>query len=191
MGKRVDPTAFNRLTARQQQCLRLVAAPATSKQIARELGISSHTVDQHIREALATLGLSDRMEAARRFVAHERAAAGAPAAPPGPSPAPAPFLSPAPALAAQDGAPPAAWEAPPQSLTTQAAGMAGNAASGPMLAPSERAAPNLALPFPTKDRPRNELDRTSRLIWIAAVMTGLILAASLFIGLAARISGAT
>jgi hypothetical protein len=69
--------------------------------------------------------------------------------------------------------------------------MAGDAASGPMLAPSERAAPNLALPFPTKDRPRNELDRTSRLIWIAAVMTGLILAASLFIGLAARISGAT
>ncbi|WP_201752648.1 response regulator transcription factor [Sphingomonas changnyeongensis] len=72
----MDPTAFNRLTARQQQCLRLVAAPATSKQIARELGISSHTVDQHIREALATLGLSDRMEAARRFIAHERGTAG-------------------------------------------------------------------------------------------------------------------
>ncbi|QHL91528.1 hypothetical protein GVO57_12865 [Sphingomonas changnyeongensis] len=49
----------------------------------------------------------------------------------------------------------------------------------------------MPLPFPTKDRPRNELDRTSRLIWIGAVMTGLILAASLFIGLAARISGAT
>ena len=170
----VDDIAFKRLTARQRQCLRLVAAPATSKQIARELGISSHTVDEHIREALATLGVPDRQEAARLFLAFE------------------------------------GGQRPPQALSSQAIGVeerppvpaietaserrieASNLSTAP--APSlgqERSADEpLPLPFPTKGRPRNELDRTTRLLWIGAVLIGLILAASLFIALAVRISNA-
>lgn len=170
----VDQTAFNRLTARQRQCLRLVAAPATSKQIARELGISSHTVDEHIREALATLGVSDRQEAARLFLAFE------------------------------------GGQRPPQALSSQAGGVeerpavpaveavserradASNlsTAPAPLMAQERAAEEALPLPFPTKGRPRNELDRTTRLIWIGAVLIGLILAASLFITVAVRISNA-
>lgn len=169
----VDSSAFGRLTARQKQCLRLVAAPATSKQIARELGISSHTVDEHIREALATLGLSDRMEAARLFLAHEGGRT-------------------------------------PQTLSSQASGVQSTLNDPAILVPSEgrgtgsgddtgpapialdpdAAEPSFPLPFPTKGRPQNDLDRTTRLIWIGGVLIGLILAASLFISLAVRVGNA-
>ena len=151
-----DPSGFNRLTARQKQCLRLVASPATSKQIARELGISSHTVDEHIREALATLGVSDRMEAARLFLAHEGGRT-------------------------------------PQTLSSQAAGVEAVRADPPVSSTSETEAesgPPFPLPFPTRGRPDNDLDRTARLFWIGAVLIGLILAASLFISLAVRIGNA-
>lgn len=53
------------LTDQQKQCLRLVADMRSSKEIARELGISHHTVDQRIKRALFLLGLSKRIEAAR------------------------------------------------------------------------------------------------------------------------------
>jgi hypothetical protein len=46
-------------------CLLLVAERRTSKEIARHLGISPHTVDQRIRLALKTLGVRDRLEASR------------------------------------------------------------------------------------------------------------------------------
>ncbi|MEI9928814.1 MAG: helix-turn-helix transcriptional regulator [Sphingomonas sp.] len=67
----MEASLFDRLTERQRSCLRLVGALANSKEIARELGISRHTVDEHIRVAMATLGLSSRYEAARALAAHE------------------------------------------------------------------------------------------------------------------------
>lgn len=65
------PERLDRLTKRQRECLRLVGQMRTSKQIAATLGISPHTVDGHVNEAVATLEAGTRYEAARLFLAHE------------------------------------------------------------------------------------------------------------------------
>ena len=54
--------------------LRLVNRHLSSKEIAAELGISSHTVDQRVRGAIRTLGVTRRSEAARLVDMFDRAA---------------------------------------------------------------------------------------------------------------------
>jgi DNA-binding CsgD family transcriptional regulator len=54
-----------RLTPAQLDCLLLVDQHLSSKEIAAELHISPHTVDQRIRQALAILGVERRSQAAR------------------------------------------------------------------------------------------------------------------------------
>ena len=58
-----------RLTPGQRECLERVTDHATSKEIARELGISPHTVDARMRAALQTLAVSTRREAAMVYKA--------------------------------------------------------------------------------------------------------------------------
>ena len=58
-GRNVD-----RLSEGQRECLRRVLMHQTSKDIARELGISPHTVDQRLRVAAKTLGVAGRTDAA-------------------------------------------------------------------------------------------------------------------------------
>lgn len=58
-----DPVA--QLTEGQRDCLRLVYRHMTSKDIARALGISPHTVDMRLRTAMKTLGVDGRIDAAR------------------------------------------------------------------------------------------------------------------------------
>src|SRR5947208_17098343 len=58
-----------RLTPGQLDCLLLVDQHLSSKEIAAELHISPHTVDQRIRQALSILGVERRAQAARA-VAH-------------------------------------------------------------------------------------------------------------------------
>lgn len=53
-----------RLTAGQRACLDLVDDHATSKEIALALGISRHTVDARLRQAMQVLGVTSRREAA-------------------------------------------------------------------------------------------------------------------------------
>lgn len=53
-----------RLSPGQRACLDLVDDHATSKEIARQLGISRHTVDARLRQAIQILGVSSRREAA-------------------------------------------------------------------------------------------------------------------------------
>ena len=60
----VDPRVA-RLSKGQVDCLRLVNEHLSSKEIAAELGISPHTVDQRIRGALQILGVERRAQAAR------------------------------------------------------------------------------------------------------------------------------
>lgn len=62
---------FEKLTEPQKQCLRLVADLLSSKEIARILDISHHTVDQRLKRAQFILGVSGRAEAARVFMSHE------------------------------------------------------------------------------------------------------------------------
>ncbi len=59
------PRPIDKLTSRQLDCLRLVARHLSSKEIAAELGISPHTVDQRIRQALQILSVERRSQAAR------------------------------------------------------------------------------------------------------------------------------
>ena len=59
------PRPVDKLSDRQLDCLRLVAQNRSSKEIAVELGISPHTVDQRIRGALQILGVERRAQAAR------------------------------------------------------------------------------------------------------------------------------
>lgn len=61
--------AADRLNDGQRDCLRLVLAHHNSKEIARQLGVSSHTVDQRLRTAMRILNAQSRFEAARAFAA--------------------------------------------------------------------------------------------------------------------------
>jgi DNA-binding CsgD family transcriptional regulator len=58
------PAAPRLLSQRERDCLAWVARGATSKHAARQLNLSSHTVDEHVRSAMAKLGVSKRTEAA-------------------------------------------------------------------------------------------------------------------------------
>jgi DNA-binding CsgD family transcriptional regulator len=65
-GKRQE-----QLTDGQKECLRLVAAHYTSKEIARKLGISRFTVDQRLDAARTKLNAASRKEAALLFATHD------------------------------------------------------------------------------------------------------------------------
>jgi DNA-binding CsgD family transcriptional regulator len=67
-GNEADKVA--RLTDKQRQCLELVVLRKSSKEIARELGISKPTVDQRITNARIILGAADRDQAALIFARH-------------------------------------------------------------------------------------------------------------------------
>ncbi|QNN64507.1 helix-turn-helix transcriptional regulator [Sphingomonas rhizophila] len=60
-----------RLSPGQRECLALVNQHLSSKEIAAQLGISPHTVDQRIRQALQVLHVERRAEAARLLAAHD------------------------------------------------------------------------------------------------------------------------
>jgi DNA-binding CsgD family transcriptional regulator len=63
--KAVEPAErIPQLTPGQRLCLLLVAQHFSSKEIATQVGISPHTVDQRIRSALRTLNVTNRKEAA-------------------------------------------------------------------------------------------------------------------------------
>jgi DNA-binding CsgD family transcriptional regulator len=76
--------ALASLSPREKDCLRLVFANHSSKEIARRLGISQTSVDTHLRHARAKLGLRDRYDAARRLQSWEQGERAAP--PPATSP---------------------------------------------------------------------------------------------------------
>jgi DNA-binding CsgD family transcriptional regulator len=61
--------ALRRLTPKERECLRLVAAHFSSRQIAGELGISKTSVDTYCDRAREKLGVPGRREAARLLAA--------------------------------------------------------------------------------------------------------------------------
>lgn len=64
--------AFDRLTDRQKDCLRLLALPCSTKEVGARLGISPFTVNQHLSDARRLLGTQDSRTAARLLIDHER-----------------------------------------------------------------------------------------------------------------------
>jgi DNA-binding CsgD family transcriptional regulator len=63
--------AFEKLTPREREILRLVAAHLQSKEIARALGLSPKTVEMHVLSARRRLSGMSRRDAALAFVAWE------------------------------------------------------------------------------------------------------------------------
>lgn len=61
------------LTDRERQTLRLVGRGYDAKSLARELGLSVHTVNERLREARRKLGVSSSREAARMLAGSEEA----------------------------------------------------------------------------------------------------------------------
>jgi DNA-binding CsgD family transcriptional regulator len=55
----------DRLTEGQKDCLRLVMLHFSSKEIARKLGVSPHTVDKRLKTAISIMGVATRVDAAR------------------------------------------------------------------------------------------------------------------------------
>ena len=55
------------LTERQRQCLEGFLARKTAKEIGRELGITHHAVEQHLKAARKKLDAADTLEAARHY----------------------------------------------------------------------------------------------------------------------------
>jgi DNA-binding CsgD family transcriptional regulator len=71
--------AMRELTEREKETLRLLLAGHDAKSIARELGLSVHTVNDRLRDARRKLGVSSSREAARLL---NRAEGGTPQIPP-------------------------------------------------------------------------------------------------------------
>ena len=70
LTQRVPPVDAHGLTARELQVLRLVAAGETNKAIAAELFVSERTVDRHMSNIFAKLGVSSRAAATAHAYQH-------------------------------------------------------------------------------------------------------------------------
>jgi len=155
-----------KLSRGQLDCLLLVDQHLSSKEIAAELNISPHTVDQRIRIALQTLGVERRTQAARLVAGHH---------------APyqrlihqSPYIEPGP-------------------FAEQSVGAIGNqirhadragGTGGSGLNTEQRNASSwssLPLPFATRNHPRNEMNVGLRLIWIILIATGAAFSAGMFL----------
>ncbi|MBX6750979.1 MAG: AAA family ATPase, partial [Micromonosporaceae bacterium] len=73
---------ISRLTAQQRQIAELVASGATNREIAAALFVSTRTVDYHVRNILARLGLRSRIDLARMLAPSRGGGAAGPAAAP-------------------------------------------------------------------------------------------------------------
>jgi DNA-binding CsgD family transcriptional regulator len=58
------------LTAREVEILRLVSSGLTNRQLAEGLGVSTRTVDAHLRSVYAKLGVKSRSAATRHAIEH-------------------------------------------------------------------------------------------------------------------------
>ena len=155
-----------RLTDGQLDCLRLVDQHLSSKEIANELRISPHTVDQRIRQALHTLGVERRTQAARLVAQFS-----------GPYQR---LIHQTPHIEAFDepGHPDAA-----ASIQIRHADRAGEVGGAGFLTEQRPASfwPSLQPPFATRSNPRNEMSVGQRLFWIAAIAIGAAFSAGMYL----------
>jgi DNA-binding CsgD family transcriptional regulator len=155
-----------RLTRGQLDCLRLVDQLLSSKEIATELKISPHTVDQRIRQALAILGVERRAQAARivsRYTgSYQR------------------LIHQLPYIVGD-----ASPSQPEAAVSNQIrhADRAGEAGEAGFLTEQRPASvwPSLQPPFATRSNPRNEMNVGQRLFWIVAIATGAAFSAGMYL----------
>jgi DNA-binding CsgD family transcriptional regulator len=155
-----------RLTPGQLDCLRLVDQLLSSKEIATELNISPHTVDQRIRQALAILGVPRRNQAARVVAQHR-----------GPYQR---LIHQPPHIEAEQtsGQPEAAVSH--QIRHADRAGEVGNAGFLTEQRPASFL-PSLQPPFATRSNPRNEMSVGQRLFWIVVIAIGAAFSAGMYL----------
>lgn len=155
-----------RLTRGQLDCLQLVNKHLSSKEIAAELGISSHTVDQRIRQALGILGVERRNQAARivaeyaepyQRLIHQ-----------------SPYIPAEPATDHQEAA---------VGNQIRHADRAGETGETGFLTEQRSASIRSSLqpPFATRSNPRNEMSVGQRLFWIATIAIGAAFSAGMYL----------
>ena len=155
-----------RLSSGQLDCLRLADQHLSSKEIAAELGISPHTVDQRIRGAIHTLGVERRSQAARivaRYGGEYQR-----------------LIHQSPHIEGHRGDAQSEAAIGSQIRHADRAGEAGGAG----FRTEQRAvtlAPSLQLPFATRRNPRNEMSVGQRLFWIAAIAIGAAFSAGMYL----------
>jgi len=59
------------LTDREVEILRRVTSGLTNRQLAEELGVSTRTIDAHLRSVYAKLGVKSRSAATRYAIDHD------------------------------------------------------------------------------------------------------------------------
>jgi len=164
VGRRVA-----RLTAGQLECLGLVYQHLNSKEIAGRLSISSHTVDQRIRQALHILGVERRSEAARMVAeagllprAYQR------------------LIHQPPHI---DGTCDDDHQAEAVSHQIRHADRTGGAGLAGVITEQISAdrRPLLTLPFATRRQPRNEMSVGFRLLWIVIIAMGATFSAGMYL----------
>ena len=156
-----------KLTDGQLDCLRLVAEHLSSKEIAGELGISSHTVDQRIRQSLQILGVGRRSQAARivsrvtepyQRLIHQ-----------------SPYIEVTPPTGDEKGA---------AGNQIRHAGRAGEPWGSSGFHTEQKHGfswSSLQLPFATRSHPRNEMSVGLRLLWIVVIATGAAFSAGMYL----------
>ena len=168
-GSAEDSSATSRvakLTKGQLDCLLLVDQHLSSKEIAVELGISPHTVDQRIRVALQTLGVERRSQAARLVAQvhgpYQRLIHQLPHVEGG----------------ASSGQPEAAV-----GFQIRHADRAGEANDLGFITEQRPGVPwsSLPLPFATRSHPRNEMSVGFRLLWIVLIEMGATFSAGMYL----------
>jgi DNA-binding CsgD family transcriptional regulator len=163
-----DPVAHRvaRLSQGQLDCLLLVDQHLNSKEIAAELGISPHTVDQRVRQSLQILGVERRSQAARVVAQYSGPYQRLIHQPP---------YIPADSLSVQ----------PEAAVSHQIrhADRAGEAGGAGFLTEQRPASfwPSLQPPFATRSNPRNEMSVGQRLFWIAAIAIGAAFSAGMYL----------
>jgi len=166
MNDAMESDRIQKLTEAQRTCLRMVLMHLSSKDIARELGISPHTVDQRLRMAIQALGVANRFEAARILAKYE-------------SPTPyqsaiyqSPHVAPAPV-------PATVGLSDIQGVRQGDTGFQGTAVREEQIAfrtPAFASGGFVNLPFPTPGRERNDLNIVQRLGWIVSIAIASALA---------------
>ncbi|MET0375220.1 MAG: helix-turn-helix transcriptional regulator [Rhizorhabdus sp.] len=162
-------TTAKKLTESQRAYLRLVLAHQSSKQIAQTFGISAHTVDKRIKEAMRILGVDTRIEAARILASEEGNPARRELGPQSPDLAQTLVL-------------------PPSSVTGDIGHGISTTSSGVTLredlagyGASHRHAAGIPLPIPTQDRPTNTLSILQRAGWMIGLIIGLAIATGILL----------
>ncbi|WP_118856183.1 response regulator transcription factor [Sphingomonas mesophila] len=155
-----------RLSRGQLDCLLLVDQHLNSKEIAVELGISPHTVEQRIRQSLQILGVERRNQAARLVARHR---------------APyqrlihqSPHIEPRRPADQSEGA---------VGFQIRHADRAGKAGDAGVETEQIRvlSGPSLPLPFATRSQPRNEMSAGFRLVWIFLIAIGATFSAGMYL----------